>query len=133
MNKASKRWAMGALIAAVAGYVAGVLTAPKSGRETRADIRSAAENGMLEAEKQLKKLHTQMAGQIRDAKVQVETLKGAAKKELSIAIDKATVAKEKARVMLSALHEGDAQDKDLQKALKEGHKALEHLKNYLAK
>lgn len=33
---------IGALIAAAAGAVAGILTAPKSGKETRADLKSKA-------------------------------------------------------------------------------------------
>jgi gas vesicle protein len=36
------KFALGALIGAVAGLVAGVLTAPKSGKETRADIKEKA-------------------------------------------------------------------------------------------
>jgi len=35
-----KKVALGALIAASVGYVAGVLTAPKSGKETRQDIKN---------------------------------------------------------------------------------------------
>jgi gas vesicle protein len=133
MNKSSKRWALGALIAAAAGYVAGILTAPKSGKETREDIKQAAENGMAEAEKRLKQLHTQMAHAVTEAKTQAESLKGTAQKDLHLAIEKATLAKEKAREMLSALHEGDAQDKELQKAIKDASKALDHLRTYLTK
>ncbi len=40
MNKG--RFAIGALIGAAAGVVAGLLTAPKSGRETRADLQTKA-------------------------------------------------------------------------------------------
>jgi gas vesicle protein len=133
MNKSTKRWAAGAMIAAVAGYVAGILTAPKSGKETREDIKDAAESGMLEAEKQLKKLHTQINSTIGEAKEHAESLKGTAQKDLHLAIDKATLAKEKAREMLSALHEGDAEDKDLKKAIKEASKAVDHLKSYIKK
>lgn len=133
MNKSSKRLAMGALIAASVGYVVGILTAPKSGRETRADIKNATESGMLEAEKQLKKLHTQLNTVIAEAKVQLKDLQGTAQKDLQVALDKSKVAKEKAREMLSALHEGDAQDKELKKAIKDATKALEHLRNYLQK
>jgi gas vesicle protein len=132
MNKSTKRWAIGAMIAGAAGYLAGILTAPKSGRETRDDIKHAAENGMQEAEKQLKKLHTQINQTIAEAKDAADTLKGTAKKDLDAAISKATAAKEKAREMLSALHEGDAQDKELQKAIKDAAKAVDHLKSYLA-
>jgi gas vesicle protein len=133
MNKTAKRLAIGTVFAAVAGYVTGILTAPKSGKETRQDIKNAAEKGMAEAEKQLKKLHTQMNDLLKEAKTKVETLKGTAQKDLQNAIDKANGAKEKARDMLSNLHEGGAEDKDLQKAIKEANSAIDHLKSYLKK
>ena len=38
----SKRFALGAVVGVAAGVIAGMLTAPKSGRETRADIRKKA-------------------------------------------------------------------------------------------
>jgi gas vesicle protein len=133
MDKRTKRWALGAMIAAVAGYIAGLLTAPKSGKETRQDIKDTAEHGIAEAEKQLKKLHTQMADTIGQAKEKAVTLKGTAQKDLQVAIDKTTVVKEKARELLSALHEGGAEDKDLQKAINDANKAVDHLKTYLKK
>jgi gas vesicle protein len=133
MSKTTKRWALGAAIAAIAGYVAGILTAPKSGKETRKDIKDAAEHGVAEAEKQLKKLHTQLNDTIGKAKEKADTLKGTAQKDLQMAIDKSSVIKEKARELLSALHEGGADDKDLQKAIKDANKAVEHLKTYLTK
>ena len=36
------KFALGAIIGATAGVVAGILTAPKSGKETRADIKAKA-------------------------------------------------------------------------------------------
>jgi gas vesicle protein len=132
-SSSNKKWAIGALIAAAAGYVAGILTAPKSGKETREDIKDAAEKGISEAEKQLKKLHTQLASLMNEAKDRATTLQGAAQKELQGVIDKTNVAKEKARELLSASHEGSADDKDLQKAIDEANKAIDHLKKYLKK
>jgi gas vesicle protein len=41
MNKG--RFALGALVGAVAGVIAGLLTAPKSGKETRADLKTKAD------------------------------------------------------------------------------------------
>lgn len=133
MNKSTKRWAFGAVFAAVAGYIAGILTAPKSGKETRQDIKETAEKGITEAEKQLKKLHTQLAALMNEAKDKATTLQGAAQKELHAVIAKTNTAKEKARELLSASHEGNAEDKDLRKAIDEANKALEHLKSYLKK
>ena len=53
-----KKLAIGAAISAVLGYIAGILTAPKSGKETRDDIKSKAHETYAAAEKELKKLHT---------------------------------------------------------------------------
>lgn len=133
MKNATKRLALGTVFAAVAGYVTGILTAPKSGKETRQDIKDAAQHGMAEAEKQLKKLHTQMNDLLKEAKGKVDSLKGNAQKDLQGAIDKVTLAKEKARDMLSTLHEGGAEDKDLKKAIKDANSAIDHLKSYLSK
>jgi gas vesicle protein len=133
MNKSTKRVAVGAVLAGIAGYVAGILTAPKSGKETRQDIKSAAEEGMAAAEKQLKKLHTQMNDLLAQAKIKLEMAKGTAKKDLQAAIERTSAAKERARVLLSSLHEGSAEDEDLKKAIDEANKAVEHLKKYLAK
>lgn len=132
-NSTAKKVAIGGVIAAAAGYVAGILTAPKSGKETRADIKDAAEKTMAEAEKDLKNLHTELDKIIKEAKARHAKLTSKAQKELSQLIDKAKDTKEKAREMLSALHEGGAEDKDLAKAIKDANNALEHLRDYLKK
>jgi gas vesicle protein len=128
-----KRIAIGSTIAAAAGYVAGVLTAPKSGKETRTDIKKAADRGMAEAEKDLKRLHTELDSVIKDAKSKSEDVSKKAQKELSGLIDKAKDTKEKVREMLSALHEGDAEDQDLKRAINNATSALDHLRDYLKK
>ena len=46
----SKRFALGAVVGVAAGVIAGMLTAPKSGRETRADIRKKAADLKQDAE-----------------------------------------------------------------------------------
>jgi gas vesicle protein len=47
-------------IAAGAGYLVGILTAPKSGRKTRSDIKKTASKAKTEGEKKLKKLHSEL-------------------------------------------------------------------------
>jgi gas vesicle protein len=133
MKDNTKKFALGAVIAAAAGYIAGILTAPKSGKETRSDIKNAAEQGVAEAERQLKKLHTELSAVINEAKTRGTELKGKAQEELEKATSAAQVVKEKARELLSAVHEGDADDKDLKKAIAEANKAVDHLRNYLKK
>lgn len=129
----AKKIAIGAAIAAAAGYVTGLLTAPKSGRETRDNIKSTAVKGKTEAEKELKKLHTELNDLLGDVKDKGSDLTDKTTKELKDLADKATAAKEKTREVLSALHEGDAEDKELKRAISEANKAIEHLRKYLKK
>ena len=134
MSKTAKKMVITTVVAAAAGYVAGILTAPKSGRETRQDIKDKAAKGMIEGEKQLKKLHTELNEVIDEAKSQALVVKGRAKEELDMAIEKTKIVKEKAREMLSAVHEeGDADDKDLRKAIDDANKSIAHLRTYLKK
>lgn len=134
MKKISaKNLAITTLIAGAAGYVAGILTAPKSGRETREDIKNTATKSYAEAEKQLKKLHTDLSSALDEAKTKLATVNGKAKEELESAMNVAKQGKDKAREILSAVHEGEAQDKDLKKAVDEASKAFNHLKSFLAK
>jgi gas vesicle protein len=133
MKKSSKRFAIGTLAAVAMGYLIGILTAPKSGRETRSDIKDTAVKSMNAAEKELKKLHTQLAELLVQTREQLAKLSGKAKSDLEAAAEAARQAKEKARDVLTAIHEGDAEDKDLQKAVRDAEKAVNHLKDYLAK
>lgn len=128
-----KRIAIGSTIAAAAGYVAGILTAPKSGKQTRKDIKKAANDGVMQAEKELKKLHTELGTTIDEAKIKGDKLGAKAKNELGELVEKAKDSKEKAREIISAIHEGEADDADLKKAVKEARIAIEHLREYLKK
>lgn len=133
MKKSLKTIAIGTLIAGAAGYVAGLLTAPKSGRETRKDLKIAADRTISETEKHLKKLNHELSDLLDEAKSRGNDVKGKAKSELDDLTEMGNSAKQKARELLSALHEGDADDKDLKKAMNEASKAITHLRKYLKK
>lgn len=134
MRKSSaKKFTIGALIAAAAGYAAGILTAPQSGKETRRDIKEGVVKGVTEAEKELKKLYAELNKLIDTIKATTDKIGDSASKEAADLIGKAKDTREKIRQMLSAVHEGDAQDTDLQKAIKDATDAIEHLKAYLKK
>lgn len=128
-----RKFAIGTLFAAAAGYLAGILTAPKSGKETRNDIKDAAAKGVTEAERQLKKLHTELNSTINKAKAEATGLKGKAREEIDAAIAKTFGIKEKVREVLSAVHEGTVEDKELKKAIDDANKSIDHLKKYLKK
>lgn len=133
MSDKSKKFAIGAILATFAGYVAGILTAPKSGKETRQDIKEATVQARTQAERKLKELHSELDTLIEKGKSTLTTLKDKAQEELRDVLGQAQTAKEKARTVLSVMHEGKAEDKDLQKAIEEVGKAIEHLKTYVKK
>ena len=128
----SGKWAIGALIAGVAGYLTGILTAPKSGKETRKDIHDSAVKAKTEAEKRLKELHKELSDLVDKGKKHASKFSAKAQTEYSAAVEKAQSAKQRASELLSAVHEGEADDKELQKAIEEAKKASEHLKAFLA-
>lgn len=132
-NHSVRNVAIGAAIAGVAGYVTGILTAPKSGKETRKDIKNKAAQAKAEAEKRLKKMHSELNELIATGKKRLKDATSTTKVGFSEALDKAVAAKEKAREMLSAIHEGQADDKDLEAAVKEVNDAIDHLKKYVKK
>jgi gas vesicle protein len=133
MDKRTKKFAVGAMIAAAAGYVAGILTAPKSGKETRKDIKDGAAHAYTAAEKELKALHTELSKLMDQGRNRANEFKGTAQENMDKAMAAAKMAKDKARELLSAVHEGDADDKDLKKAIDEATKAVDHLKSFLKK
>lgn len=133
MRKRDRNVAVGTLIAAGIGYAAGVLTAPKSGRETRKDLQRAAVKAKKEAEHTLKNLHFELTDLIDDAKKKTTKASTGAKSDFEDALEKARKAKKKVGEILSAIHEGDAEDRDLQKAIKDINKAIINLREYLAK
>lgn len=130
-KRSGGKLAFGAAVAAGIGYLIGVLSAPKSGKETRQEIKTAAQSAMTESEKKLKKVYSDLDKMIADGRSRSLSVKQKAKKELEQAIVKAEKTKQKARGILSAVHEGEADDKDLNSAIKETKSALSHLKQYL--
>ena len=122
-----------AAILAGASYLAGILTAPKSGKQTRKDILDSTVKAKIEAEKKLKKAHSELAVLIADAERKSKKLSDKAKKELNASIKRAKVAKEKASEILSAFHNGDASDPNLQAVIEEVKLAKKNLVTYLKK
>jgi gas vesicle protein len=70
------KFALGALFGAAVGVVAGILTAPKSGKETRADIKAKAGEIKGQAEKKVDEVKTKATEVAGDVKKNAEDLKG---------------------------------------------------------
>lgn len=134
MNKGEgKKFAIGALIGVAAGFITGILTAPKSGKETREDIKNTASKVVREAEKQLKQLHSELSDAIEEGKLIVKREGDKVKKGLNEALANAQVTQQKVKETISALRNGETDEPELKKAIKEATKAIDHLKSYFTK
>lgn len=129
----AKAVAISTLIAAGAGYLTGILTAPKSGKQTRNDITSGVNKKRRESEMQLKKLHSEITGNLKEAETRAKKAQTKVTKEFQDATDKARLAKNKAKDMLSAVHNGEADDPNLQAVVEEVKLAKSNLTKFLKK
>lgn len=131
MSKKGAGVAGAVVVGAVAGYVAGILTAPKSGKETRADLQKAGAQLKKNLEVKLQVVKEELSKLIDEANVKVQQLSDRGKKELDALLVKAKAAQAKSKEVLSAVKSGEASDKDLQKALDQAKQAKSHLASYL--
>lgn len=126
-----RKIAIGAVVAGVGGYLAGLLTAPKSGRETRQDIAKKAgeiKDGSLE---QLESSHKELAAALKQAQTKAGTLKASAREEFNEAVIRAKDAQNKSGAVLKAVRNGRAEDPDLNKAVKQAKQAIKNLGKFL--
>ncbi len=129
-NHTGRRIAVGALIAGAAGYLAGILTAPKSGKETRADISDKAKDAKDETLDQLQNLHTELDNLIQKTKDKTVGLSSQAREEFNDAVVKAKDAKDKTGTLLKSVKAGQADDPELNKAIKQAKAAVKNLAKY---
>lgn len=130
-NHTGRKIAIGSVVAGVAGYLTGILTAPKSGQQTRHDIADKAEDAKDSAEDQLRDLNDELRDKIKATKVKTVSLSSSARAEYNEAVVRAKDAQNKAAHLLKALKTGEASDPDLNKAVKQARQALKNLGKYL--
>lgn len=129
-NDGGKKLALGALIGVVAGFLTGILTAPKSGKETREDIKKTANKAKIEAEKKLKNLHKEIAVLLDKATNLANSSSSKIKKELDKAVANAKETQQKIKEVISAIKNGETDEPELKKAVAEATKAKDHLAKF---
>jgi gas vesicle protein len=125
-----KKIAVGSAIAGAAGYLAGILTAPKSGKETRHDLEHKAIDVKDTAEDQLTDINEELKHLVKTTKVKTVALSSSARAEFNEAVVRAKDAQNKTSQILKAVKKGEASDPDLNKAIKQGRLALKNLSKY---
>lgn len=108
----NKKFGLGIMLGAIAGVVAGFLTAPKSGKETRADIKKKAGEVKGAAERKLKDAHKELGVISDDAKEKAKSLKGKAKDELNELTNKADELRDQVKAAITSIKSGDDDNDD---------------------
>lgn len=103
----SKKFGLGILIGAAAGVVTGLLTAPKSGKETRKDIKNKAGELKGTAERKLKEAHKELDKLSNEAKDKAKELQGKAKEEMNAYAHRADDLKERVKGAITSIKSGD--------------------------
>lgn len=130
-KKTVKTAAIAGLVGVGVGLTVGYLTAPKSGKETRADIAIKSREIKEDIVERYEALHESLSDAIEAGMAQVSHLTGASKKALEGLIDQAKDAEYKAVNVYRAVKSGEADDKNLERAINHATKAKNDLKKYL--
>jgi len=117
-----KGMALGVAVGAVAGVITGILFAPKSGKETREDIK----NVTLRAAHKVQDEAGELLGQAKE-------LTGKASDKAKKATDEVKHTADSLKTAVESFKAGKADDKDLDKAVKKAKEAQTALKNFLKK
>lgn len=107
-----KKFGLGVILGAAAGVVAGLLTAPKSGKETRQDIKKKAGEVRGSAERRLKDAHKELDKVAADAKARAKNLQGKAKDEMDALAGKADVLRGRVKEAITSIKSGDDDNDD---------------------
>ncbi|HET9721451.1 MAG TPA: YtxH domain-containing protein [Candidatus Saccharimonadales bacterium] len=120
-----------ASIAGVVGYFTGLLTAPKSGQQTREEIAGKASGIKDGAVVDLQVIEVELKDIIKSTKNKTIGLSSAARSEFDEALVKAKDAHNKAAQVIKAAQKGEATDPDLNKAAKQVRLAIKNLNKFL--
>jgi len=132
MRKESKL-ALGAALATGIGFVAGILSAPRSGWRTRQKLAKSASKARVDSEKQLKQLYSDLQNLIKESETRVKKSKIKVDKEFKKQLENSKKTRVKVKMLLSAIHGGEATDPDLKNMLLEAKNAKTNLSNFLKK
>lgn len=131
-----KKIALGAGIAAASGYLVGLLTAPKSGKKTRSDIKKKTVNEISVAEEKLKLLYTEINDllSLTSNEDKLSKTNDRNSKKYAHVLDQARESRDKLSLILKAIkHNGSSEDEDLDLAIENAEKAIHNAKNFLLK
>lgn len=132
----TKKVVVGVVAGLFAGYVAGLLTAPKSGRETREDLKVLANKAYNQAEARIKDAYSDLNDLVEIGTEKAHEFSAKSREQFNKLSDQAVTAQIKLKTALGTLrNRGDdaIADEDLQAAMESAQDAKDHLKDFLSK
>ncbi len=129
----NKGIAIGAAIGAVAGVVTGILFAPKSGKETRQDIKDTSKKVIEKLLAESHKLHDELSELIKKAELKAKDAGSSVSEKAKVVIDQAKHTRDSLKELAISIKKGEAEDKDLDKAIQKAKEAKEALATFLKK
>jgi gas vesicle protein len=133
MKKPYKNIVKTAALGAGIGYLAGLLTAKQSGKQTRKDIINSSKEAKAKAEATVNDLYDELAKTIKQAEAKIDQGKLSVQHNLSVAAVQAKRVRLQTKEILTAIKNGDADDKNLHDSIENTKAALKNLKSYLNK
>jgi gas vesicle protein len=129
----NKGLAAGVAVGAVLGVLAGILFAPKSGKETRKDIKDSAIKIAAKLQEEAKKIQIELGELIDVAESKAKNAGKSVSAKTHELIDHAKQTRDTLVELASSVKAGEADDQDLNDAIKKANEAKEALKVYLKK
>jgi len=129
----NKGLAIGAAVGAVAGVVTGILFAPKSGKETRQDIKDTSKKVIEKLLSEAHKLHDELSDLIKKVELKAKDAGSTVADKAKVVIDQAKHTQESLSELAKSIKKGEANDKDLNKAIQKAKEAKEALTTFLKK
>ncbi|MBW4061606.1 YtxH domain-containing protein [Candidatus Saccharibacteria bacterium] len=102
----------GTIVGAIIGAIGGILLAPKSGKETQADIKRKVKGTYNDLVASLNTLSDELSGKVDNLKAAAKDLKGEAKEESQELIRRAEVLKQDLRIAGTSLAKNSGKTKD---------------------
>jgi gas vesicle protein len=133
-----RTFVQGTIIGVVLGAVAGILLAPKSGKETQEDIKRKVKGTASEAYARIESLSDEVSGRLDNLKDAAKDLRGEAKEESQELVRRAEVLKQDLRISATNLSKNgatvkDATMKDMKQLFSEGSSVMKELERVTRK
>lgn len=132
-SEKNRGFATGAAIGAVAGVLVGILFAPKSGKETRQDIKDTGTKVAEKLQAKARDLQLELSQLIEQGESQAKAAGKVASDKMKTLIEQAKHTRDSLATLVTAVKNGEADDKDLNDAIKKANEAKEALASYLKK